>query len=95
VDPENYEEALEASTNRPFDLTGRSMKGLTTEQDLSSWVGKDLDFRQSLPPKLKIRDILEETVKGQQGLQSQLETVRGSSRMVNSFICMWRFLILR
>jgi TfoX/Sxy family transcriptional regulator of competence genes len=51
--------ALEEETVRPFDLTGRPMKGwilvspegTTTDGDLAGWVDAGADFASSLPAK--------------------------------------------
>jgi TfoX/Sxy family transcriptional regulator of competence genes len=59
VGPEGYEAALSEPGARPFDLTGRPMKGwvyvdpeaLSTQDDLERWVQQGVDFALSLPPK--------------------------------------------
>jgi hypothetical protein len=59
VGPEGYETALAEPHARPFDLTGRPMKGWVyvgpagcqTADDLGRWVQKGVDFALSLPPK--------------------------------------------
>jgi len=59
VGPERYAEALQSPHAREFDITGKSMKGwimvsvkgYTTEADLSAWVRQGVFFAQSLPPK--------------------------------------------
>ena len=59
VGRERYEEALGRSTTRPFDITGRPMKGWVlvgsdgheSDQDLKDWVQQGVDFALSLPPK--------------------------------------------
>ena len=59
VGPKNYEEALSKAHTRPFDMTGRPMKGwvvvlpdgYAAEADLRAWLGQGLDFVLSLPPK--------------------------------------------
>jgi TfoX/Sxy family transcriptional regulator of competence genes len=56
---EGGEAALEDSNVRPFDMTGRPMKGwvlvaaagLGTDDALRRWVGEGVDFAASLPPK--------------------------------------------
>jgi hypothetical protein len=57
--PEQTEEALKEPHVRVFDMTGRPMKGwvliapggVAGEDDLSSWVGRGLEFARSLPAK--------------------------------------------
>ena len=59
VGPERYETALAQPHTRPFDLTGRAMKGWVyvepagcrTADDLGCWVRQGVDFALSLPPK--------------------------------------------
>jgi hypothetical protein len=59
IDPEDQEQALNQPAVRPFDMTGRPMKGwilvgpdgIAEDADLDSWVSKGLDFAGSLPPK--------------------------------------------
>ena len=59
VGPERYAEALKRPHTRPFDMTGRPMKGWVmlaadgyeADDDLSSWVQQGIDFALSLPPK--------------------------------------------
>jgi TfoX/Sxy family transcriptional regulator of competence genes len=54
-----YEAALTEPFVRPFDFTGRPMKGWITvesggsssDQELSGWVTKGVTFAQSLPKK--------------------------------------------
>jgi hypothetical protein len=59
LDPEEAGKALEEGAARPFDLTGRPMKGwiliapegTTTDTELAGWVDAGGDFAQSLPGK--------------------------------------------
>ena len=59
VGPVRYEEALAESHTRPFDMTGRPMKGWVvvrpagyeSDADLERWVQQGLAFALSLPPK--------------------------------------------
>jgi hypothetical protein len=59
VGPERYQGALESPYTRPFDFTGRPMKGwvmvtsggLASDEDLEGWVQQGVDFALSLPPK--------------------------------------------
>ena len=59
VGPDAYEEALGQPHTRPFDLTGRPMKGWVmvlpkgydAEEDLREWVQRGIDFALTLPPK--------------------------------------------
>lgn len=59
VGPDNYEEALGQLHVRPFDMTGRPMKGWVlvgaeayeNDLDLAAWVQRGVDFARSLPPK--------------------------------------------
>lgn len=63
VGPERYQEALAQPHVRPFDLTGRPMKGWVVvgpdgyqaDQDLRSWIQQGIDFASSLPPKSLFR----------------------------------------
>lgn len=53
------QKALEVSSVRPFDITGRPMKGwvmvdykdLPSDHDLKSWLDQARKFAESLPPK--------------------------------------------
>ena len=53
------QKALEISSVRPFDITGRPMKGwvmvdhthLQSDRDLKSWLDRAREFAESLPPK--------------------------------------------
>lgn len=59
VDPQEYEELLSHQHVRPFDMTGKPMKGwifvspegLRTEAELSGWIEKGLAYATSLPAK--------------------------------------------
>lgn len=59
VGPEASEEALGQPHTRPFDMTGRPMKGwilvaaegITSERGLAAWVARGIGFARSLPPK--------------------------------------------
>lgn len=59
VGPDAYEDALEAPHARPFDFTGRPMRGwvfvdppgVSEDEDLAAWLDRCLDFVGTLPPK--------------------------------------------
>jgi TfoX/Sxy family transcriptional regulator of competence genes len=59
ISPESYEAALARPGARPFDMTGRPMKGwilveptgVRSAGDLKRWVEQGVAFAQSLPPK--------------------------------------------
>lgn len=59
VGPERYENALAIPHTRPFDFTGRPMKGWVmvspegyeADSALESWVQQGVDFTRSLPAK--------------------------------------------
>jgi hypothetical protein len=59
VGPERYEPALAEPHSRPFDMTGRPMKGWVfvsaqgceADEDLQAWVQQGVDYALSLPPK--------------------------------------------
>lgn len=59
VGPERYENALAIPHTRPFDFTGRPMKGWVmvspegyeADSALESWVQQGVDFARSLPAK--------------------------------------------
>lgn len=59
VDPDDYDETLATPGVRPFDMSGRPMRGWilvapeATEDDksLGRWVGIGVEFASSLPPK--------------------------------------------
>lgn len=59
VGPTQYEAALTEPHARPFDLTGRPMKGWIyvdpegheMQADLERWVQQGIEFALSLPPK--------------------------------------------
>ena len=59
VGPERYEEAVGRPYARPFDFTGRPMKGWVmvsaegyeTDDALKAWVQEGVEFALSLPPK--------------------------------------------
>lgn len=59
VGPANYDSALAMPHARPFDITGRPMKGWvmieaggsTADKSLSEWVRQGLQFARTLPPK--------------------------------------------
>ena len=58
-DPEKHNALLEKSHAKPFDLTGKPMKGwllvepegCKTEKQLSAWVKESIEFALTLPPK--------------------------------------------
>ena len=59
VGPDGYSEALAQPHARPMEFTGRSMKGMVfvgpdgveSDEDLSDWVGRGVEFALSLPAK--------------------------------------------
>ena len=59
VGPAAYEEALGQPRARPFDMTGRPMKGwvyvdqqaISSEGDLKAWIERGVAFALTLPPK--------------------------------------------
>ncbi|MGD2148178.1 MAG: TfoX/Sxy family protein [Anaerolineae bacterium] len=59
VGPDAYQRAVMGPHTRPFDLTGRPMKGWVvvvpdgyrSEDDLRAWVQEGLDFALTLPAK--------------------------------------------
>lgn len=61
VSPDKHAELLKRAHVRPFDLTGKPMKGWLvvtaqgskTEKQLSAWVREGVEFALTLPPKGK------------------------------------------
>ena len=59
VDPDKHAKLLKKPGARPFDITGRPMKGwliveaegYKTEKQLSAWVKEGVEFAFTLPPK--------------------------------------------
>ena len=59
IDPEKQNALLQKSHAKPFDLTGKPMKGwliveadgVKTDKQLSAWVKEGLEFASALPPK--------------------------------------------
>jgi TfoX/Sxy family transcriptional regulator of competence genes len=59
VNPEKHNALLKKSHVKPFDLTGKPMKGwllveadgVKTDKQLSAWVKEGVDFVLTLPPK--------------------------------------------
>ena len=59
VGPDASDDALARPHTRPFDMTGRPMKGwilvapegVADDDDLTAWVARGVDFARSLPPK--------------------------------------------
>jgi TfoX/Sxy family transcriptional regulator of competence genes len=59
VGPDAYDETMKYPNTRPFDLTGRAMKGwvlvepdgITSESELKEWVEAGVNFALTLPPK--------------------------------------------
>ena len=59
VGPDRYEAALEAPHARPFDFTGRPMRGwvyvdpagLSEDEDLAAWLDRCLAFVATLDPE--------------------------------------------
>lgn len=59
IDPKQADAALQRHGVRPFDITGKPMKGwllvsgpaLADDRELAGWVRKGLDFALSLPAK--------------------------------------------
>ena len=59
VDPEKHGALLQKPHVRPFEMTGRPMKGwllvdadgVKTEKQLSAWVNEGVAFALTLPPK--------------------------------------------
>lgn len=59
VGPQNYAEALKKACTRQFDITGKPMKGwvmvsgkwLQSDDELTEWVRRGVNFALSLPSK--------------------------------------------
>lgn len=59
VDPAKHNALLKISHVRPFDMTGRPMKGwlvveadgVRTDKQLSTWIKQGVEFASTLPPK--------------------------------------------
>ena len=59
IDPEKQNTLLKKPHAKPFDLTGKPMKGwlvveadgVKTDKQLSTWVKEGLEFALTLPPK--------------------------------------------
>ena len=59
VDPEKHVDLLKKPHTKPFDLTGKPMKGwllveadgVKTEKQLSAWVKEGVEFASTLPAK--------------------------------------------
>lgn len=59
VGPDRYDDLLGREHVKPFEMTGRPMKGwvvvggsgLESDDDLAGWVSKGLDFARTLPQK--------------------------------------------
>ena len=59
IGPDNDMEALAKPGTRPFDFTGKPMKGwvmvaqdgLESDENLEGWVERGVQFASSLPPK--------------------------------------------
>ena len=59
IGPDNYEDATAQAHVRPFDMTGKRMKGWVlvspeaheNDEVLAAWVQRGIDFALSLPPK--------------------------------------------
>jgi TfoX/Sxy family transcriptional regulator of competence genes len=59
VDPEKHSALLKKPHAKPFDLTGKPMKGwliveaagVKTDKQLGMWVKEGLEFARTLPPK--------------------------------------------
>lgn len=59
VGPDKYEQTVIQPHVRPFDFTGRPMKGwvmvgpdgVSADKDLQDWVMQGITFARSLPPK--------------------------------------------
>ena len=59
VDPEKHNTLLKKSHAKPFDMTGRPMKGwliveadgCKTSKQLSAWIKEGIEFALTLPPK--------------------------------------------
>src|SRR5688500_5109729 len=59
IDPEKQNTLLKKPHAKPFDLTGKPMKGwlvveadgVKTDKQLSAWVKEGLEFASTLPPK--------------------------------------------
>ncbi|MGB5846074.1 MAG: TfoX/Sxy family protein [Anaerolineales bacterium] len=59
VGPDAYDESMQYPHTRPFDMTGRAMKGwimvepagFASESELKEWVQAGLDFALTLTPK--------------------------------------------
>ena len=64
VDPEKHGALLKKPHTKPFDLSGRPMKGwlvvepdgVKTSKQLGTWVKEGVEFALTLPPKLMVFD---------------------------------------
>lgn len=61
LDPTHYEESLDHEHVREFDVTGRPMRGwvlvepdgVESDQQLTRWIDRSMQFVETLPPKEK------------------------------------------
>ena len=59
ISPDSYAAAINQPFVRPFDMTGRPMKGwilvapegVKTKRQLGAWVRRGVEFARTLPPK--------------------------------------------
>jgi hypothetical protein len=59
VGPDATDDALARPHTRPFDMTGRPMRGwilvaadgVSAEADLAAWIARGVEFARTLPPK--------------------------------------------
>jgi hypothetical protein len=59
IGPEHYQEALARPHTKPFDITGRPMRGWVmvgpegyeSDDHLKEWIQHGVDFARTLPPK--------------------------------------------
>jgi hypothetical protein len=59
VGPERHQEALKRPHTKPFDYTGKAMRGwvvvssdgIAEDEELEAWLHRGVDFARSLPPK--------------------------------------------
>ena len=59
VGRDNFEDALSQPHTRPFDMTGRLMRGfvfvseqgIAADSELAAWTGRGIAYAASLPPK--------------------------------------------
>lgn len=79
VGPDAWEKSMALSHARPMDFTGRPMKGyvyvapkgIATAAKLRTWIGRGVDFAETLPPKTAKKKVAKKKKTAKKGTKTR------------------------